>query len=70
MESHSITINPIIEKNKDLPIEKEVQYLDDPIECNVCVNITACICVMVFLFMLFLILGGYGLFINYSDDGV
>ena len=70
MESHSITVNPIISENKDLPIEEGGKYLDEPMECNVCVNITACICVMFFLFMLFLILGGYGLFINYSDDRV
>ena len=39
MESHSITVNPIISENKDLPIEEGVKYLDEPMECNVCVNI-------------------------------
>jgi hypothetical protein len=70
MESHSITVNPIIEENGDLPIEEGVQSLDDPIECNVCTNILGCLCVMCCLFMVFIMLGGFYAFLtpDRSDD--
>jgi len=59
MESHSITVNPINEENKDLPIIEGVQYIDDAIECNVCYNIMTCFCFAVCLFTMFMMLGGY-----------
>jgi len=68
MESHSITVNPIIEENENLPIEEGVQCLDDPIECNVCNNIVECLCLMGCLFMLFLLLGGYYLLASGGSD--
>jgi len=59
MESNSITVNPIIEQNNDLHVEEGVQYLDDPIKCDIYTNIMTCLCVMGCLFMVFIMLGGY-----------